>query len=85
MMGGDVFSPENVLGTLESLREELALRNQRIDALKRGLEDAAAALDDIVDAEKSDGYRNSYPAQVARGAARKARGVLLPGEGEGER
>lgn len=40
-------------------------------ALRKLLDDAFTALDDIVDAEKADGNRNSYCAGVARGTARK--------------
>lgn len=53
---------------------------EQVAALRKALEEAAIALDDIVDAEKSEGRRNSYCASTARRAAKNARDVLLPGE-----
>lgn len=47
--------------------------------LRRALEDAAEALDEIASSEGTAGNRNSYPAQVARSALRQARAVLSNG------
>lgn len=60
--------------------EEILTLRAETRTLRRALEDAAAVFDDIVAAEKADGTRNSYPAQVARSGARSARAALLPGE-----
>ena len=71
-----VMLAEELVDTLEKLLNERRRKAQMRPDYEALLDDALATLDTVVDGEASEGQRNSFAAQTARGGARRIREAL---------